>query len=502
MGSPAFLAFDLGAESGRALIGTLVENKIKVDEVYRFPNVPVKVGSSVFWDVLRIWCEMKNAASLASSRLSGNLESIGVDAWGVDFALLDSSGELLGNPHHYRDPRTERAFEEVFKRVSREEVYFRTGIQFLRLNTLYQLYSLVLNRSSILNAASKFLMMPDLFNYWLSGVKVSEFSDATTTQFFNPSKNNWDYELLEKLEIPTNFLPEIVKPGTVLGGISASLSEELKLDSRVSIVAPACHDTASAVAAALLEDVGSAYISSGTWSLVGVEVDRPIISRKALEYNFTNEGGVFGKFRFLRNVQGMWLVQECRRNWVSQGKEYSYDELTRLASRSRRFIAFIDPDDGRFMAPTNMVEDIMRYLDETNQEKPRDEGELVRIILESLAFKYRLVLERIMELTGRKINRVNIIGGGSRNWLLNQLTADFTGISVIAGPVEATSIGNILMQAYAMGFVKSHKDIRRIVGNSFDFREFEPEHEDSVEDAYTRFCSIAEKSTLKGNFLG
>lgn len=494
MGNPAFLAFDLGAESGRALIGLLAENKIEVDEVYRFPNMPVKIGGSTFWDVLRIWSEMKNAASIAGCKLGGSLESIGVDTWGVDFALLDSSGELLGNPHHYRDPRTERAFEEVFKKISREEVYFRTGIQFLRLNTLYQLYSLVLTKSSILDAASKLLMMPDLFNYWLSGVMVSEFSDATTTQFFNPSKDNWDYELLEKLGIPTHFLPEIVRPGTVLGEMSASLAEELKLGGRVSIVAPACHDTASAVAAALLEGEESAYISSGTWSLVGVEVDRPIISRKSLEYNFTNEGGVFGKFRFLRNVQGMWLIQECRRTWVNQGKEYSYDELTRLASKSRRFISFIDPDDQRFMAPANMVEEIMSYLNETNQEKPRDEGELVRIILESLAFKYRFVLERIMDLTGSRINRINIIGGGSRNWLLNQLTADFTGIRVIAGPVEATSIGNILMQAYAMGFVKSHKDIRQIVGNSFDFREFEPKREDYVEDAYTRFCSIAAKS--------
>lgn len=493
MGHPAFLAFDLGAESGRALIGKLAEKKIMVEGVYRFPNIPVKVGESIFWDVLRIWGEIKSAASLAYSKLSGNLESIGVDTWGVDFAFLDSNGELLGNPHHYRDLRTERAFEEVFKKVSREEIYFRTGIQFLRLNTLYQLYSLVLSRSSALNAASRFLMIPDLFNYWLSGVKVSEFTDATTTQFFNPSKNNWDYELLENLGIPTHFLPEIVKPGTVLGRISTSLAEELNISNRVSIVVPACHDTASAVAAALLENESSAYISSGTWSLVGVEVDKPIISRKSLEYNFTNEGGVFGKFRFLRNVQGMWLVQECRRIWASQGKEYSYDELTRLASRSRRFIAFIDPDDRRFMAPTNMVEEIMNYLNETNQEKPRDEGELVRMILESLAFKYRLVLERIMELTGSRINRINIIGGGSRNWLLNQLTADFTGIRVVAGPVEATSIGNILMQAYAMGFVKSHKDIRRIVGNSFEFGGFEPEREDLVEDAYTRFCSIAEK---------
>lgn len=492
MGSPAFLAFDLGAESGRALIGMLEGEKIKVEEVYRFPNIPIKVRNSMFWDVLRIWGEIKNAISLAD-KFGEDLESIGVDTWGVDFALLDSNGELLGNPHHYRDPRTERAFEEALRKVPKEEIYFRTGIQFLRLNTLYQLYSLVLSRSSILNAADKFLMMPDLFNYWLSGLIFSEFSDATTTQFFNPSKDDWDYELLEKLGIPTHFLPEIVKPGTLLGRISDSLAEELNVSNRISIVAPACHDTASAVAAAVLEDSSSAYISSGTWSLVGVEIDRPIISRKSLEYNFTNEGGVFGKYRFLRNVQGMWLIQECRRIWTSQGREYSYDELTRLASKSRRFIAFIDPDDQRFMAPANMVDEIIGYLDETNQEKPRDEGELVRIILESLAFKYRLVIERIMELTGNRINQINVIGGGSRNWLLNQLTADFTGIRVIAGPVEATSIGNVLMQAYGMGFVGSHKDIRQIVRNSFDFKEFVPQHEDLIEDAYTRFISLTER---------
>lgn len=493
MGSPAFLALDLGAESGRALIGILEDRRIKVEEVYRFPNIPVKVGNSLFWDCLRIWSEIKFAISSTRSRLV-DPNSVGVDTWGVDFALLDDNGELLGNPHHYRDPRTERAFEEVLRRFSKEEIYFRTGIQFLRLNTLYQLYSIVLKKSSLLNTANKFLMMPDLFNYWLSGVKVSEFSDATTTQFFNPSKNSWDCELLEKLGIPTHFLPEIVRPGTVLGKILSSLAEELNVSNNVSVVAPACHDTASAVAAAVLENENSAYISSGTWSLVGIEVDKPIINKKSLQYNFTNEGGVFGKFRFLRNVQGMWLIQECKRIWASQGRDYSYDELIRLASKSRGLIAFIDPDDQRFMAPMNMVEEIIGYLDDTNQEKPSNEGELVRIILESLAFKYRLVIDRMMELTGNRIDQINIIGGGSRNWLLNQLTADFTGIKVIAGPVEATSIGNILMQAYAMGFMSSHRDIRLTVKNSFEFREFKPRREESVEDAYHRFCSIAERT--------
>ncbi|MGB9894975.1 MAG: rhamnulokinase [Thermoproteota archaeon] len=495
MTNSAFLAFDLGAESGRAILGFLTDNKIRIEELYRFPNVPVKVEGSIFWDVLRLWSEMKSAISLANSKLGEDLKSIGVDTWGVDFALLDSNGELLGNPHHYRDPRTEIAFEEALKKVQREEIYFRTGIQFLRINTLYQLYSLALNKSSILKAASKFLMIPDLFNYWLSGTKVSEFTDATTTQFYNPSKGDWDYELLETLGIPTHFLPEIINPGTILGTISKNLISELNLSNgKVSIVAPACHDTGSAVAAAPLEDENSAYISSGTWSLVGVEVSKPIINKKSLDYNFTNEGGVFGKFRFLRNVQGMWLIQECRRVWASRGKNFSYDELTQLASRSRKFISFIDPDNQRFLAPKNMVEEILSYLEDTNQEKPKNEGELVRIILESLAFKYRLVIERIEELTGNKIKQINIIGGGSRNWLLNQLTADFTGVKVVAGPVEATSIGNILMQAYAMGLVNSHKELRSIVKSSFEPKEFEPKHEDLVEEAYNRFCSVVGSS--------
>ncbi|MEM0003095.1 MAG: rhamnulokinase family protein [Thermoproteota archaeon] len=494
MTNPKLLAFDLGAESGRAIVGTLTENKIQIEEIYRFPNVPVKIESHIFWDVLRIWNEIKSAISLANSKFRENLRSVGVDAWGVDFVLLDNNGELLSNPHHYRDPRTEGIFEEVFKKVQREEIYYRTGIQFLRINTLYQLYSLVLSKSSMLKAASKFLMIPDLFNYWLSNTKVSEFTDATTTQFYNPSKNNWDYELLEKLNIPTHFLPEIVKPGTVLGTMSKSLVNELNLNSEISVVAPACHDTGSAVAAAPLEDESSVYISSGTWSLVGVEVSKPIINKSSLEYNFTNEGGVFGKFRLLRNVQGMWLVQECKRVWASYGKNFSYEELTQLASKSRKFISFIDPDDQRFLAPKNMLEEILSYLEESKQEKPKNEGELIRIILESLAFKYKFIIKKIEELTGNKIKQINIVGGGSRNWLLNQLTADFTGVKVVAGPVEATSVGNLLMQAYAMDMVNSHKELRSIVKNSFELKEFEPKQENLIDEAYNRFCSVISSS--------
>lgn len=490
MARQVFLAFDLGAESGRATIGELTNRELEIKELHRFPNIPVKVENNVFWDVLRIWNEMKFAISTAYEKYGNSLLSIAVDTWGVDFALLDKNGELLGNPHHYRDPRTEGIMEEVFKRISREELYKKTGIQFMRINTIYQIFSVVLRNPSLFHSASKFLMMPDLFNYWLSGITVSEFTDATTTQLYNPLKKNWDYELIEKLDIPKDIFPNIINPGTLLGKISKNLVRELNISSEISIVATASHDTASAVAATPLEKENSAYISSGTWSLVGVEVKEPVINEKSLLYNFTNEGGVFGKFRLLRNVQGMWLLQECKKILARQGKDLSYEELTNLASKSREFISFIDPDDPRFISPTNMIDEILLYLEETKQEKPRNEGELIRLILESLAFKYRFVIEKLEELTGRKIEQINIVGGGSRNWLLNQLTANFTGAKVVAGPVEATSTGNILMQAVSFNLVSSHEELRNIVKNSFELKVYEPIHNEKIEEAYNRFCSL------------
>jgi rhamnulokinase len=493
MNRQAFLAFDLGAESGRAVVGTLSEERLETREVYRFANVPARIGVHTYWDVLRLWNDVKHAISLAQAGLGGALTSIGVDTWGVDFALLDRNGELIGNPHHYRDARTEGVMEKLLAEVSREEVYSRTGIQFMRINTLYQLYSMVLDKSPALESAARFLMMPDLFNYFLSGSTKSEFTDATTTQFYNPIKKEWDFDLLGRLRIPTHFLPEIVSPGTTLGKMSADLASELNVSRDVSIVAPACHDTASAVAAAPLESGRSAYISSGTWSLVGAEVESPVINEKSLRYDFTNEGGVFGKFRLLHNVQGMWLVQECRRVWASRGKELSYEELTKLASESTPFTALVDPDYPRFIAPSNMEGEIMTYLQDTNQNKPKDEGHLVRIILESLAFKYRKVIEQLEDLTGLSFDQINVVGGGSRNWLLNQLTADFTGLRVVAGPVEATSIGNVLMQAVAAGILGSHEEVRSVVRNSSELRVYEPNPSARVEDAYNRFVALVER---------
>jgi len=492
MNRHAFLAFDLGAESGRAVVGTLSEKKVETREVYRFANVLARIGGHTYWDVLRLWNDVKHAIPLAQAELGGPLTSIGVDTWGVDFALLNRNGELVENPHHYRDIRTEGVMEKLLAKVPKEEVYSKTGIQFMRINTLYQLYSMVLDKSPALESAAKFLMMPDLFNYFLSGSAKSEFTDATTTQFYNPIKKEWDFDLLRRLKIPTHFLPEIIGPGTTLGKISSELASELNVSKEISIVAPACHDTASAVAAAPLESGRSAYISSGTWSLVGAEVEKPVMNRKSLAYDFTNEGGVFGKFRLLHNVQGMWLVQECRRVWTSRGKELSYEELTKLAGESRRFVAQIDPDHPRFIAPSNMEDEIIGYLEDTKQNKPKNEGELTRIIFESLAFKYRMVIEQLEDLTGLNFDQINVVGGGSRNWLLNQLTADFTGLVVVAGPVEATSVGNILMQAVAAGLLKTHEDVRSVVRNSSELQEYEPNPSAEVDDAYKRFVALVE----------
>ncbi|MEM4528870.1 MAG: rhamnulokinase family protein, partial [Desulfurococcaceae archaeon] len=471
------LAFDLGASGGRAIVGKidLDARKVEMEEIYRFPNGPIRVRDHLYWDVLRIWNEVKEGISIAYKKYGEQIVSIGVDTWGVDFALLDNNGELVGLPYCYRDPRRNQAMRELLSVIPPEKIYMRTGIQFVPINPLYQLYAMVKDRSSLLQAARTLFMMPDLFNYWLSGVIVSEYTDASTTQFLDPWTKKWALDLLEEIGFPTDIFPEVIEPGTKLGKIDLRLAEELRVSKDIEIIAPATHDTASAVAASPI-DKDSAYISCGTWSLVGVELDQPLVNKKAMEYNFTNEGGAFNTIRFLKNVQGMWFMQEIKRMLAKRGQEYDYAELTKLASEARGFIGFIDPDDPRFLAPLDMIDEIMKFLEETGQEKPKTVGELVRLVLESLALKYRLVIEKIEDLTGMKIKRINIVGGGSRNWVHNQLVADFTDKLVEAGPEEATSIGNILMQLAGLGYVKSLREIREYVRNSFEVKQYQPNH--------------------------
>jgi len=494
-----FLAFDLGASSGRAVLGILENNRLVLEEIHRFSNGPVAIHGTLYWDVLKLFDEMQQALSLYAHSHGRELAGIGVDTWGVDFGLLSKDGVLLSNPVHYRDKRTDNMMEKVFQRVPREEVYNQTGIQFMQLNTLYQLFSMVLNKSPLLEIADTFLMMPDLFNYFLTGVKMAEFTEATTSQCYNPRSGNWAMSLLESLNIPTRIMPEIVQPGTILGKLSSHIAEEVGLG-QVSVVAPASHDTGSAVAAvpakgdkrnmdSQSEDVNWAYLSSGTWSLIGIEVQEPIINEQSLQFNFTNEGGVGGTYRFLRNVAGLWLVQECRRIWERSGQSLSYGQLVNLAEEAKPFVAFVDPDHNLFLNPPDMPAAIVEFCEQTGQSKPETKGEIIRCALESLALKYRVVLEMIGKIR-TPIKKLHIVGGGTQNTLLCQFTANATNIPVVAGPVEATAIGNIMVQAIALGYLPSIAAGRQMIGQSFDLIEYHPQEQDAWDEAYQRFVNV------------
>ncbi len=484
-----FLAFDLGAESGRGVLGRFDGDRLTLDEVHRFPNGPVRILDSLHWDVLRLLQQVKASLGRCVQEHGADLAGIGLDTWGVDFALLSRDDVLLGNPYYYRDRRTEGMYEEVFSRVPREQIFEWTGLQFMEINTLYQLFSMALNDSPALAAADTLLMMPDLFNFWLTGHKVCEFTDATTTQFYDPRQGTWSKELFEALDLPFHILKEIVPPGTVLGPLLPSVAEEVGLG-EVPVIAPACHDTGSAVAAVPVREKDYAYISSGTWSLMGIEVTEPIITEQSLTYNFTNEGGVVGTFRFLKNIMGLWLVQSCRRAWARAGQDFSYDELTDMAAQASPFGPVVDPDDNAFLRPEDMPQAIQAFCQRTGQPVPEDKGAIVRCALESLALKYRWVFEKLETILGRELKVTHIVGGGSKNRLLCQLTADATGRPVVAGPSEATAIGNVIMQALALGHVISLEEGREVVRHSFDVVEYEPGEKSGWDEAYERLLKV------------
>jgi len=489
MNAHYFLAFDLGAESGRAILGQLAGERLRLSEVYRFPNVPVRLPDGLHWDVLRLWTEIKESLRLVAREHAANLAGVGLDTWGVDFALLDRDGALLANPHHYRDSRTDGILAEAFRRVPRQEIFAQTGIQFMPINSLYQLLAMVIQRSPLLDVAQTFLTMPDLFNYWLTGRQVGEFSIATTTQCYDPRQGDWARPLLERFGIPTHIFPPLVPSGTVLGPLLPSVAEEVGLGS-VPIIAPACHDTAAAVAAVPAEGEDFVYISSGTWSLLGTELPEPIINEQSLAFDFTNEGGVGGTFRFLKNITGLWLVQECRRTWARQGQEFSYDELAPMAAQAAPLQSIVDPDDAEFAKHGDMPARIRAFCQRTGQVVPLSEGAVVRCALESLALKYRWVLERLETILRRRLEPIHIVGGGAQNRLLCQLTADATGRRVVAGPVEATAIGNIIVQAMAMGHIASLAEGRRVVRHSCALATYEPAGHPGWEEAYSRLVSL------------
>lgn len=482
-----YLAFDFGAESGRAVLAHLHSGVLTIDEIHRFPNEPVEYGGSLHWDAPRLWLEVQKAfAKLEETELSG----IGVDCWGVDYALLGEHGELLQNPYHYRDSRTQGVMEEVFQRVSKEEIYAATGIQFMPINTLYQLMAAKRDTPQLLRSAMHLVMMPDLFNFWLTGNAVCEFSNATSTQMVNPKTRNWATKLMERLELSASLPAPIVEPGSRIGTLRGGVTRNSSLFG-TPVIAPATHDTGSAVAAVCARE-GTAFLSSGTWSLLGTELDAPVLSADALRLNFTNEGGVCGTTRLLKNVMGLWMLQCCRQSWAGQGQVYEYRELMELASGEGPFAHLIDPDEESFLRPPDMPAAIDRFCARTNQAAPATPGAYVRSILESLAFKYRLVLRNLEHVTGRQINQIRVIGGGSRNRLLNQLTADATGKRVLAGPAEATAIGNTAIQMLATGEASSLQEVRAIVERSFPTECFEPVETDRWDREAERFQHYCE----------
>ena len=446
------------------MLGTLENGRLAIEELHRFANTPVRVFDALYWDTLRLWHEIQRGLAIAGREPHLQLDGIGIDTWGVDFALLGADGALADNPRHYRDARTNGVMEQVFRIVPRAEVFAQTGIQFMQLNSLYQFYALKLAGSPALAAARTLLFMPDLFNYWLTGVARAELTIASTSQFYDPRAKAWARDLLERLGLPTGILPEIVPPGTLLGPLLDSVAAAAGLGA-VPVYATGCHDTASAVAAVPAEGTNWCYISSGTWSLMGAELDEPVIDQRALDQNLTNEIGAAGKVRFLKNIAGLWLLQECRRAWALEGVEYTYEELVRLAGEMGSARVLIDVD--AFLEPGDMPRKIAAHCRARGHTPPETPGEFTRTILESLAERYRQVLESLELAAGRRFDVIHIVGGGSRNTLLNQLVADATGRTVIAGPSEATAIGNVLIQAIGARELAGPDEARHVVRRSF-----------------------------------
>lgn len=488
--SAHFLAIDLGAESGRVILGELRGDMLSLDEICRFPNGPVPDNGSLRWDIDRLWTEIQHGLERAAECRP---ESIGVDTWGCDYALLDSRGDLVEMPYHYRDVRTDGVMEAVWQRVSREEIYAITGVQFLVFNTLYQLYAACRKDPALVASAASFGTIPDLLNYWLTGELRGEYTMATTTQFVDARTRDWARGLLADLDIPTRLLPPMIEPGSIIGSLKGEACRSL---AGTPVVAPATHDTGSAVASVAASG-RTAFISSGTWSLVGTELDAPIITARARDLNFTNEGGVCGTTRLLKNIGGLWLLQACRRSWAARGHEYSYDSLLAAAREHEPpFQSLFDPDHRGFFQPPDMIAAISDYCRQTGQLVPESPAAITRGILESLAFKYRVVIESLQTVTGNRIDEIRIVGGGSRNRLLNQFTANATGCTVIAGPVEATALGNMAMQMLATGSVPSLSEARRIIDRSFPVERFEPKCQDAWDAQYARFQDYVEMTCV------
>ena len=478
MADKKFIAFDIGAESGRCVVARLSNNKISLNEVHRFPTYNIKYINGFYWDILAIYKEIIIGLTNAQKKFGNEFESIGIDTWAVDYVLIDAEGRILGYPYHYRDDRTEFMMDKAFQNLSQEKIYEKTGIQFAQFNTIFQLLSEKYRKLDFLNFADKMLLIPDFLNYMLTGIKKSEYTNASTTSLVDLHTKNWSWELIDAFNFPRRIFPEIVEPGIEIGMLLPSIAEQTGLSKNISITAAASHDTASAVVSVPALDSNWAYLSSGTWSLIGVELSGPAVTPEAMRYNFTNEGGYNNTIRFLKNIIGLWPLQECRRYWKEKSQVYSYSELVSLACDYGFADAWVDLKDIRFLKSDEMPEKIRKYLIETGQIAKPDIGFITRVILESLAFSYKTAIDEIQTVTGKKINTLHVVGGGIKNELLMQLTADALDCYIIAGPVEGAIVGNIGVQAIASGAIPDIRALRMITAGSFQLKKYEPKNLD------------------------
>lgn len=485
-----FLAFDIGATSGRSILAKLEDNKLTLKELTRFPNKIINVQGKFYWDIYVLFEALKEGLRAAVAE-NVKIEALGIDTWGVDFAYLAEDGSILNLPRSYRDPYTNGAPDKYFEIISKKEVYDLTGIQIMNFNSLYQLFAAKQENSFALKSAKDILFMPDALSYLFSGKKVCEYTIASTSQLLNPKTRRFETSLFKAIGLDPSLMGELVMPGEVIGELSAEVSKECRVDQKIAVVAVAGHDTASAVASVPAENKNFAYLSSGTWSLMGIELEEPIINEESYNLNFTNEGGVDGTTRFLKNITGMWLLEQCRKEWSFEGKDYSYPEIVALSESVSGFQSLVDPDHPSFANPDSMLDAIISYCNNTGQKSPSTHAEFIRCIFDSLALKYKQVLECLNKIAPFNIEKLHIIGGGSQNRLLNQMTADSIGIPVVAGPAEATAIGNVMLQAKGIGLVESLQEMRDIIRQSVDIEVFYPNNTEAWNEAYQKFISYS-----------
>lgn len=483
-----YIAVDLGAESGRVMLGRVADGKLSLEQVHRFANGPVQEQDSLRWDFDRLMTEIKTGIGLAARKADSPVKGIGVDTWGVDFGLLGADGRLLEKPYHYRDSRTNGMMDKAFARMPKREVYENTGIQFMQLNSLYQLLAMRLTNPDTLAKADKLLFMADLFSYFLCGRPFGEYTLSSTSQMMDMKTGRWSKAVFKELSLPLEIMPHVTRPGTVVGELTPEVAKEIGCG-QIPLIAIGSHDTASAVLGVPGQGDRWAYLSSGTWSLMGVEIPQAIVNDKTFAYEFTNEGGVENTIRLLKNIMGLWLVQECKRQWQREGQDLSYGELAKMAAGAKPFFGYVNCDNSDFLAPGDMPARINKCLSETGQKPTQDKGQMVRLVLESLALKYRTVLNAIEDVTGISIETLHIVGGGIQNELLCQFTADATGRKVVTGPIEATASGNILMQAKAAGQLRSIDEARQVVRDSFEMKEYQPQNVSLWEQQYRQFAA-------------